>query len=556
MGKIERRDTLYIRGRYQIVKILNRGGFGITYLAEDKELCKKVVLKKYQPAECEPDSNIRKISRRTEKKSLYEKGKCDFLKEARMMSSLFEVKEVVKVLDYFEEDDDAYIVMEYVSGITLRQYIENSCDLMNFEQAWAFLLPVINALEKVHEKNLIHRDISPDNIIVREDGSLKLIDFGSARQYAGGKTTMTAIIKNGYAPPEQYGIKGKQGPWTDIYSICATIYEMITGVIPQPALQRQKKDNMYPPSSYGCGITPKQEEVLMNGLSLDYRKRYQNIVELKQDILSEQEGETDGGQESGINKQKKQIYRLIVAGILLGIVITGTILVQKHKTDLSKARQKANQERSLSRYPRSSPKRQLLLKYLVKYGRYKGELGTEKIYVLPEWTLRKINVRCDNDFFSQTREEYISYLRREGISLKFKARKYRGDLYIEPVAGTIKTYFTYTDIYDIGQNCGINIIYDIATHEITRVLYYRKNPEQKLDNLIQLASKSMLFFSKEWDMPPKIAQREVKELVDDYEKEERSEGYYSWNSTVDCSVGCKMEKKYGTILQIFRYVEG
>ena len=220
---------------------------------------------------------------------------------------------------------------------------------------------------------------------------------------------------------------------------------------------------------------------------------------------------------------------------------------------MSRVRQKEQQERSLNRYPRNSPKRQQLLKYLAKYGQYKGELGMKKIYVLPEWTLRKINIRCDNDFFTQTREEYISYLRREGISLKFKARKYRGDLYIEPVAGTIETYFTYTDIYDIGQNYGINIIYDIATHEITRVLYYRKNPEQELDDLIQIASESMLFFSKEWDMPPKIAQREVRNLVEDYEKEERSEGYYSWNSTVDCSVGCKTEKKYGTILQIFRY---
>lgn len=552
MERTEREETIYIRNRYRIEKILNRGGFGITYLAKDKELCKKVVLKKYQPIEYEEDFPVRKISRRTERKSSYEKGKRDFLKEARIMSSLFDVKEVVKVLDYFEENGDAYIVMEYVSGITLRQYIENSQEPMNFEQVWDFLLPVIHALEKVHEKGLIHRDISPDNIIVRKDDSLKLIDFGSARQYTGAKTTMTAIIKNGYAPPEQYETKGKQGPWTDIYSICATIYEMITGVIPQPALQRKEKDRMYPPSSYGCEITPQQEEALMNGLSIDYRKRYQSIVQLEESVLSKQRIGTDSSKE---NRRKKQKYKFMLVGILIGICIAGTVMVQKHKMDLSKAREKEHQERSLSRYPRNSPKRQLLLKYLVKYGRYKGESGTEKIYVLPEWTLRKINIRCDSDFFSQTREQYISYLRRKGIPLKFKDRKYRGDLYIGPVAGTIDTYFTYTDIYDIGQNCTINIIYDIATHEITRVLYYRNNPEQKLDNLIQLASESMLFFSNEWDMPPKMARKKVKELVDDYEKEERSESYYSWDSTVDCSVGCKTEKKYGTVLQVFRYAE-
>lgn len=555
MEKMETGETIYIRNRYRIEKILNRGGFGITYLAEDRELCKKVVLKKYQPAEYEEDLTVRKRSRRTEKTSSYEKGKRDFLKEARIMSSLFDVKEVVKVLDYFEENQDAYIVMEYVSGITLRQYIESQ-ESMNFEQAWNLLLPVIHALEKVHEKGLIHRDISPDNIIVRNDDSLKLIDFGSARQYAGEKTTMTAIIKKGYAPPEQYETRGKQGPWTDIYSICATIYEMITGVIPPSALHRQEKDRMYPPSSYGCEITPQQEEALMKGLSLDYRKRYQSIVQLEESVLSNPEKETDSNQENRRRKQnekKKQKYKLILVGILIGIFITGTVTVQKYKMDLSKAREKENQERSLSRYPRNSSKRQLLLKYLAKYGRYKGDSGKEKIYVLPEWTLRKINARCDNDFFSQTREEYISYLRRKGIPLKFKNRKYRGELYIGPVAGTIETYFTYTDIYDIGQNCGINIIYDITTHEITRVLYYRKNPEQKFDNLIQIASESMLFFSKEWDMPPKMALKKAKELVDDYEKEKRSESYYSWISTVDCSVGCKTEKKHGTVLQVFRY---
>lgn len=553
MERTEEKETIYIRNRYRVEKILNRGGFGIAYLAEDRELCKKVVLKKYQPAEPEEDFSIRKISRRTEKKSFYEKGKQNFLKEARIMSSLFDVKEVVKVLDYFEENGDAYIVMEYVSGITLRQYMENCQQSMSFGQAWDFLLPVIHAMEKVHEKGLIHRDISPDNIIVRKDDTLKLIDFGSARQYAGEKTTMTAIIKSGYAPPEQYETKKKQGPWTDIYSICATIYEMITGVIPQSALQRQEKDRMYPPSSYGCEITPQQEEALMNGLSLDYRKRYQNIIQLEESVLFKQRKEADSSRENSSNKQNEKKYKLIFVGILIGIFITGTVTVQKYKIDLRKAREKEKQEMSLSRYPRNSQKRQLLLKYLAQYGRYKGDSGTEKIYVLPEWTLRKINVRCDNDFFSQTREEYISYLRRKGITLKFKDRKYRGDLYIGPVAGTIETYFTYTDIYDIGQNCSINIIYDIATHEITRVLYFRKNPEQKLDNLIQLVSESMLFFSKEWDMPPKMARKQVKELVDDYEKEERSESYYSWNSTVDCSVGCKTEKKYGTVLQIFRY---
>lgn len=130
---------------------------------------------------------------------------------------------------------------------------------------------------------------------MREDETLKLIDFGSAREYASD-VTMTAIVKGGYAPPEQYMRKGKQGPWTDVYSICATIYEMITGVIPESSIERQNKDKLYPPSSYGCEITPQQEESLMKGLSLDYKRRYQNIVQLKQSLSSKKEKETASGQ--------------------------------------------------------------------------------------------------------------------------------------------------------------------------------------------------------------------------------------------------------------------
>ena len=195
---------------------------------------------------------------------------------------------VLILLDYFEERENAYIVMEFVQGISLRQYLESRNQPMSFTEAWNFLLPVMEALEKVHQNKLIHRDISPDNFIIKEDGSIKLLDFGSAREYAEEKT-MTVLVKKGYAPPEQYSRKGKQGPWTDIYSICATLYEMITGVIPQPAMERLKADKLYLPSSYGCDITPLQEKILMKGLALDYKKRYKDIAELKNSFFPEKQ---------------------------------------------------------------------------------------------------------------------------------------------------------------------------------------------------------------------------------------------------------------------------
>ena len=238
------KEEIRIKQRYKIEKVLGQGGFGVTYLAYDEELCQEVVLKKYRWEHGSLDNEV------INKRDYYKKQRKAFLNEARILSSLFDIKEVVKVLDYFEERENAYIVMEFVQGISLRQYLESRNQPMSFTEAWNFLLPVMEALEKVHQNKLIHRDISPDNFIIKEDGSIKLLDFGSAREYAEEKT-MTVLVKKGYAPPEQYSRKGKQGPWTDIYSICATLYEMITGVIPQPAMERLKADKLYLPSSYG-----------------------------------------------------------------------------------------------------------------------------------------------------------------------------------------------------------------------------------------------------------------------------------------------------------------
>lgn len=536
---MQQTEKIYIRKRYKIEKVLDCGGFGITYLAEDTELCQRVVLKKYCPSE--------------DKKISYEKGKKDFLREARTLSALSDVAAIVRVLDYFEDGGDAYIVMEYVKGFTLRKCVENRIEPMSFSQAWEFLLPIINALEKMHEKNLIHRDINPDNIIVREDETLKLIDFGSAREYASD-VTMTALVKGGYAPPEQYVRKGKQGPWTDVYSICATIYEMITEVIPESSIERQNKDRLYPPSSYGCEITPQQEEALMKGLSLDYKKRYQNITELKQSLLSKEEKEETKGKKDK-QRRTKHGKKLIVVALIIGIICIGAVAAGKYRNDLHKAEKKEWQEKSLSQYPRDSKQRLLLLNYLVKYGRYKGKgiYDDEKTYILPEWSVRKINVRSDYNLFPIKKEEYISYLRRQGIPLKLKKKKYEGIVYIKPVVGTIRTNFAYIEIYDIGQNCNMNVIYDIATHEVTRVLFYRKNKKQKLDYLIQLASKSIRFFTRDWELPPKKTQQKVKALVDEYEKEATGEGYYRWICVYDGSVGCKTEDWCGTVLQVFRY---
>ena len=153
----------------------------------------------------------------------------------------------------------------------MEQKVEVAC----FDEALEMLWLVVSALASIHKKGLLHRDITPDNLMVGANGTVKLLDFGSARSYLREKDsemTQTVLLKSGYAPPEQYDGRCVQGPWTDIYALSATLYEMITGCMPEDALQRQIRDELLEPSIYGAKITPEQEEhLLKRGLALDER---------------------------------------------------------------------------------------------------------------------------------------------------------------------------------------------------------------------------------------------------------------------------------------------
>ena len=153
---------------------------------------------------------------------------------------------------------------------------------------WLFekMLPIISSLERMHNAHIIHRDISPDNIMFLYDGNLKLMDFGSARYYTNEDNEMSVVIKKGYAPEEQYRRNGNQGPWTDVYSLCATIYKCITGQIPTDSLTRAHNDTLRKPSELGVEINPELEAALMYGLAVDQRDRCQNMTVLHDLIMS------------------------------------------------------------------------------------------------------------------------------------------------------------------------------------------------------------------------------------------------------------------------------
>lgn len=274
-------------GRYVIQKVLGQGGFGITYLGIDKLYGNKVAIKEYYPqkiamrkAQYKDVVTVTSI----EEKNNYNKGKKRFLDEAQVMARFNKNEGIVKILDFFEANNTAYIVMEYLEGITLKQYL-GKYGVIQFRNLIEMMLPLLEALIEIHSQGLIHRDISPDNIMVQHNGKLKLMDFGATRDYTeSGNKSLTVILKPGYAPPEQYQTHGVQGPWTDIYALCATIYKCLTGITPPDAIARVMDDKFKEPDQLDGKLSPDIKKILWKGMNIFPEERYQDIGEFGEDV--------------------------------------------------------------------------------------------------------------------------------------------------------------------------------------------------------------------------------------------------------------------------------
>ena len=273
-------------GRYRIGRVLGHGGFGITYLAWDDNLHLRLAIKEYLPRDSAtraPDgTSLSVFSGAAEEQFAY--GLDRFLEEARTLARFDQHPGIVTVKNYFRAHGTGYCVMEYVEGITLRQYLDQQPGgKLGVEAAWTLLMPVMDALRAVHKDGLLHRDIAPDNIYLTQDGRVKLLDFGAARFAAGEHSkSLSVILKPGYAPEEQYRARGKQGPWTDVYGLGATLYRAITGQVPPDSLDRLDQDELVPPSRLGVVIPPTQEAHLLKALAIKAEGRWQNMEQLQQ----------------------------------------------------------------------------------------------------------------------------------------------------------------------------------------------------------------------------------------------------------------------------------
>jgi len=279
----------YVLNEYAIESVLGSGGFGITYLASDRNLKLKVALKEYLPADIAlrlDGATVHPKSSATLKS--FQWGLKRFLDEARALAA-FNHPNIVRVLRFFEANATAYMVMEYIEGAPLRDWLAQRASLTQ-DMLTAFVAPLLDGLSAIHKAGYLHRDIKPGNIHIRSDGVPVLLDFGAARQLSGEPgQELTAILTPGYAPFEQYHSHGKQGAWSDVYSLAGVLYLIVTGTRPLESAARVREDPM--PSALQSGDRRLYSESLLRaidwGLTPSEDQRPQTVAEWRRALLGE-----------------------------------------------------------------------------------------------------------------------------------------------------------------------------------------------------------------------------------------------------------------------------
>lgn len=331
-----------LNGKYLIGKRLGEGGFGITYLAWDVNMETKVAIKEYYPGYLvsrdvtSVNGNVVTTTAEDENDD-YQVGLKRYVKEASVLSRFFELPGIVSVKDFFYENETAYIVMEYIDGVSLKKYLEQKGGKVSADEALKLVEPVISSLAVVHKNKLLHRDISPDNIMLDKNGRVKLIDFGAAR-YFGNESdkSMTVMLKHGYAPIEQYSRNGDQSSVTDVYALCAVLYRMITGVVPVDASDRVHNDTFVPVRSL-AKKTPKYiAAAIEKGLSVFSENRQQSMEELYSELYVSKSGRISRGVGKVTDKIYSIVKKILIALIIILVLIVGAGIVYRLNIDTFK----------------------------------------------------------------------------------------------------------------------------------------------------------------------------------------------------------------------------
>ena len=277
--------------KYIVGRTLGYGGFGVTYIGRDMELQRKVAIKEYLPGEFStriPGQTMVTVYE-DEKHEQFQSGITKFMDEAKRLAKFQDSAGIVHIYDSFFENETAYIVMEYIEGETVKEKLEREGKIP-VEEALKLILPIVAAMKEVHAEGIIHRDISPDNIMVDKEGNAKLIDFGASRYATTTHSkSLSVLIKYGYAPMEQYQSGGQQGTWTDVYALAATFYTMVTGIVPEDSLKRLEKDELKPLSKMGVKISKNVDMAIRNALNVKVEERTPSMEVFEEELLSEGE---------------------------------------------------------------------------------------------------------------------------------------------------------------------------------------------------------------------------------------------------------------------------
>lgn len=281
-----------LHDRYWIGRVLGTGGFGTTYLAYDDLNHDRCAIKEYFPTEfsvrCKDGVSVESIS--SSQDDVYKHGIDKFMEEAECLKQLRDVRSIVNVWDYFEENGTAYFVMDFLEGCTLKQRLKQNHGRIPYEEATEILCSLMGTLAYVHQRGLIHRDISPENIFITNWNQVILIDFGAARGYLeqqrNAEGGFSVLLKPGFAPMEQYYSTGKQGTWTDVYALAATYYYVVSGEKPPQSIERgragKKLVDLYKKNQQ----VPKEiSYIIKKAMEVDYQKRIPNMQIFKSNIL-------------------------------------------------------------------------------------------------------------------------------------------------------------------------------------------------------------------------------------------------------------------------------
>ena len=325
-----------LNDRYIVGKVLGYGGFGVTYIGWDGKLEQKVAIKEYLPGEFSTrmpgQSQVTVFN--GEKSEQFHDGLKKFVEEAKHLAKFQNEHGIVKIFDSFEENDTAYIIMEYLDGETLTSYLKREKTIPE-DVAVEMMMPVMESLQIVHDAGLLHRDIAPDNIFLTKNGEVKLIDFGASRYATTSHSrSLTVIIKPGYSPEEQYRSRGDQGPYTDVYAVSATLYKMITGKTPPDAMERrakyenQNKDILEEPRKINKKISLNRENAILNAMNVRIEDRTPDLATFIKDLNADPPVKRVYGKIKKIDLYSWPLWlKILVPSLLSLVLVFGALLL-------------------------------------------------------------------------------------------------------------------------------------------------------------------------------------------------------------------------------------